>query len=296
MMYRRGADNSSVTDTSYSTRFAVHADMNHEESKTRRTAGAPSKLDRNSQWLAEVEAGEASVRQIADREFVSPGAVRKALKLALQARNGPVDDTEEGVTALFQKVYCSVRAWAAVRGIEVQERSLPRDKAGEFTGTHVLMNNKFGWEERSYYLAHAVGSIVCWSLDKPGVQRFFDGLRAAKEHREANAAELSYWIEQFRAFETRSSQFAAWLLEELEYPAAKESYSNFMRADLEAMTEFHRTGHAPGWRMFFARWNREVASGQRVVASFEPKIIPPFHPVRLEKQEILQPQGEGEQG
>jgi hypothetical protein len=216
--------------------------------------------------------------------------VRKAPKLALQARSDQAENTEGQVMTSFQQIYCSVRKWAADRGIQVREQSLPREKAGEFTGTDVLMNSQFGREESSYYLIHAVGSIVCWSLDKPGVQRLFDGLRAVKEDRDANATELSRWIEQYRAFETKSSQFAVWLLEGLGYPAAKASYTNFMRADLEAMTEFHRTGHAPDWRTFFARWNEEVAAGQRVVAPFEPKVIPPFHPVRLEKQEILQPQ------
>src|SRR4051794_32225305 len=116
----------------------------------------------------------------------------------------------------------------------------------------------------------------CAGADKPGVQRLFDGLRAAEEDKDVNAAELSQWIEQFRAFETRSSQFAIWLLGELGYPTAKASYTNFIQADLEAMMEFHRTGHAPVWRTFFARWNEEVAAGRRVVAPFEPKVIPPF--------------------
>jgi hypothetical protein len=50
------------------------------------TAGAKTKMARNLRWLAEVEAGQATVRQIADRDFVTPGAVRKALKLARQGK------------------------------------------------------------------------------------------------------------------------------------------------------------------------------------------------------------------
>jgi len=49
-------------------------------------AGAKSKQARNLQWLHEVESGQATVRQIADRDFVTPGAVRKALKLAKEAK------------------------------------------------------------------------------------------------------------------------------------------------------------------------------------------------------------------
>jgi hypothetical protein len=50
------------------------------------TAGAKSKQARNLQWLQEIEAGRATIRQISDREFVTPGAVRKALKLAKEAK------------------------------------------------------------------------------------------------------------------------------------------------------------------------------------------------------------------
>ena len=46
------------------------------------SVGAPSKYERNLGWLKEVESGRMTVRQIADREYISPGAVRKALKLA----------------------------------------------------------------------------------------------------------------------------------------------------------------------------------------------------------------------
>jgi hypothetical protein len=49
-------------------------------------AGAPSLIERNLQWLKEIEDGIATVRMIADREFLSPGAVRMALKEAKCAR------------------------------------------------------------------------------------------------------------------------------------------------------------------------------------------------------------------
>jgi hypothetical protein len=52
----------------------------------RKGAGAQEKTSRNLQWVEEVEAGSATVRQIADREFITPGAVRKALKAARQAK------------------------------------------------------------------------------------------------------------------------------------------------------------------------------------------------------------------
>jgi hypothetical protein len=63
-----------------------------------------------------------------------------------------------------------------------------------------------------------------------------------------------------------------------------------MRADLEALTAFHRTGQAPVWREFFARRTEEVAAGRREVPTFRPKPIPPFTPLEIECQEILQKQ------
>ncbi len=96
----------------------------------------------------------------------------------------------------------------------------------------------------------------------------------------------------FRAFETESSEFAVWLLAELGHGDVIPSYTNFMRADLEALTEFHRTGKAPVWRDFFARWNEETADGRRLVLPYQAKQVPPFDPVRIEKQEVLQEQGD----
>jgi hypothetical protein len=82
------------------------------------------------------------------------------------------------------------------------------------------------------------------------------------------------------------------MLAEISHSDVIPSYTNFMRADLEALTEFHHTGKAPVWREFFARWNAEVARGDRRVPPFEPKPVPPFQPVRTERQEILQEQGD----
>jgi len=47
-----------------------------------------------------------------------------------------------------------------------------------------------------------------------------------------------------------------------------------MRADLEAMTEFHRTGRAPVWHDFFSRWTADVAAGRRYLEPFQVQPIP----------------------
>ncbi len=65
------------------------------------------------------------------------------------------------------------------------------------------------------------------------------------------------------------------------------AYTSFFRADLEAITVFHRTGKAPVWLEFFADWKRRVSRGEQVVAPYVPKPIPPFKPVRIAVQEVL---------
>jgi hypothetical protein len=197
------------------------------------------------------------------------------------------DASEDDMTS-FERVYQAVRTWAEANGIEVLEERLAPEKAGVFDGTSVTMNSVCTAEERTYYFAHALGSIVRWSLSGPDVQAMFDELRSAKKTRAENPGRLEAAIERYRAFEIESSEFAVWLLTQLGHADAVPSYTNFMRADLEALTEFHRRGRAPVWRDFFARWNEQVACGERHILPYHPRAIPPFRPVRIEKQEILQ--------
>jgi hypothetical protein len=199
---------------------------------------------------------------------------------------------EEIMVGNFDQIYESVRNWAEAHSIPVTKSQLPAGKAGEFDGLSIIMNSAFGPEERVYYLTHAIGSIVCWSLDGNSVQEMFDELRHAKEKPESTQADLDLAIDRYRNFETESSRFAVWLLGELGQDSVVARYTNFMRADIESMTEFHRNGRAPVWRVFFARWNDEVAYGKRDIAPFQPRPIPPVRRVRIERQEILQQQVE----
>ena len=120
----------------------------------------------------------------------------------------------------------------------------------------------------------------------------FDELRSAKASKTSNPAGLKMAIDRFRGFEIESSQLAVWLLEKLGFPDAVRLYANFMRADLESITQYHRAGKAPVWRTFFARWNEEVRAGLRRVEPFHPQEIPHFTPRTIERQEILQEQGD----
>jgi hypothetical protein len=187
----------------------------------------------------------------------------------------------------FSRALSDVRAVVERRGVRVSQRPLKRELVGVFDGVSVTLNSDYGPEELTFYLAHTVGSIARWSLSGDVVQAMFDELRDAKAGR-ADAARLERAIAAYRAFETESSEFAVWLLDELEHGALVSAYTNFMRADLEAMTEYHRNGTAPVWDDFFARWNEAVAAGLRKVPGFEPNTLPEFTPVRIENQEILQ--------
>lgn len=189
----------------------------------------------------------------------------------------------------FSRIFQEVRAWAENHGIRVRRQLLPPDQAGTFDGPTVTLNRAYATEELTYYLAHTLGSIVRWSLSRPAVQALFDELRQAKQDRRA-PARLERAIERYRAFEIESSAFAVGLLTELGHGDAVPAYTNFMRADLEALTAFHRTGQAPIWHDFFARWNAAVAADRRQVAPFHPKPPPAFTPVAIEDQEIVQRQ------
>ncbi len=194
----------------------------------------------------------------------------------------------------FDRINQDVCTWADLHGIHVTEQKLPAGKAGEFDGVTATMNNAYSAEERVYYLTHALGSMVRWALSQETVQALFDELRAAKKQKVSDIGRLERAIAAYRAFEIESSEFAVWLLLQLGHSSVVPSYTNFLRADLEALTEFHRHGKAPVWWHFFSRWNEEVSQGRRQVEPFIPKPIPPFTPVKTEKQEILQKQGDDE--
>jgi hypothetical protein len=190
----------------------------------------------------------------------------------------------------FGRCYEAVCEWATAHGIRVNEEALPSGKAGEFDGLNVTMNRDYKAEERIYYLIHALGSVVLWSLNEAGIAEMFSELRDKKSEKADDHARFETAIAKYRDFEVEASKLAVSLFDQLGQPDKVSPYTNFMRADLEAMTEFHRTGIAPVWSKFFDRWNHEVASGSRQVAPFDPKPIPPFQPVRIERQEILQRQ------
>ncbi|MDB5340188.1 MAG: hypothetical protein JWN70_5807 [Planctomycetaceae bacterium] len=190
----------------------------------------------------------------------------------------------------FAQVYDRLGGWAEAHSLRVENSVLAAGKAGQFDGITITINSFYAPDERTYYLVHALGSNVGWSLNKSGVQGMFDELREAKV--EKNSKRLEVAINRYRAFEDESSAFAVSILDDLGARELISSYTNFMRADLEALTVFHRCGQAPVWRDFFSQWNTEVSLGWKKVLPFQAKPVPPFLPLRIRPQEILQQQPE----
>jgi hypothetical protein len=180
--------------------------------------------------------------------------------------------------------------WGKQHGIEIGQKHFSAGKAGEFDGTTILMNPSYEPRERLYYAAHAIGSIVIWSRNPKMVQSIFDELRELKLRKSNEAERFVMAIERYRQFEAESSEHGVWILQEIGASSEVSDYTNLMRADLEAMTQFHEVGQAPVWNEFFMRWNREVGTGERTVEPFEAKLVENFHAIKIEPQEILQRQ------
>src|SRR5688572_284823 len=88
------------------------------------------------------------------------------------------------MTIAFDRIYRDIQRWAENHSVHVADQYLPPGTAGEFDGLGVVMNSSYDADERAYYLIHALGSIVLWSLDKAAIQKIFADLRAAKIERD----------------------------------------------------------------------------------------------------------------
>jgi hypothetical protein len=183
---------------------------------------------------------------------------------------------------------------AARYGITVNEINLDDDVPGEFDGPAIKLNKDYDTTERAFYLAHSIGSIAEWSVNRDRTQRVFDELRRAKQKRASDNSLLARALDAYLAFENRTWEFAAWLLADTGHNHFLASFMNFGRADMEAIRLFHVTGKAPVWRDFFAGWNEQVRKGARMAAPFALRPIPMFQAIKIPKQEIVQEDdGEG---
>jgi hypothetical protein len=188
----------------------------------------------------------------------------------------------------FLELRRALEAHVVERGIAVDQRELPIETPARFDGVSITLNPRHDVESLAYYLVHSYGSIAGWVLDLPGTRRMFDELREARASRREEASRFETALAAFRAFEERASQYSVATLAAVGHPWAIPSFTLFFRADLEAITQFHREGRAPVWPEFLRRWQQEAAAGVRVIVPFRPMAVPPFTPVAFEPQTVTQ--------
>jgi hypothetical protein len=191
----------------------------------------------------------------------------------------------------FSALLDAASAYARRLGIVVATRELAPTTAAEFDAASVTLNGQLDEEWRACYLVHSLGSIVAWRVDARGVRAMFHELRDAKTTRETDPARLDKALDNFRAFETRASEYGAQILNDIDAAWAIASFSLFFRADLESITMFHRDGRAPVWKDFLARWRSDVAAGLRELEPFRSRAVPDVPPVAIDKQEVLLERG-----
>lgn len=197
----------------------------------------------------------------------------------------------EGGGNRVEQLWSSASARIAAHGIDVHRRTLPPDIPAEFDGLSIVVNPVHDFEPLCWYLVHSFGSIAGWCLDLDGVKRMFHDLRDAKARKGDDPEGLEHAIERFRTFEELASCYSVWLLGNLGHEWAVRPFTVFFRADLEAMTIFHREGRAPVWRTFLPNFTRDVERGARAAEPFTPVEIPPFQPARFERQQVKQETG-----
>lgn len=115
----------------------------------------------------------------------------------------------------------------------------------------------------------------------------FDEMHEAEASREFEPARFERAVVEHLAFEERSSGHAAWLLTNLGHGWAVSEYTNFFRADMAAIAEYHRSGVAPVWREFYPPWKEKVARGEVKIEPFEPRSVPAFRAIPIPTQEVL---------
>jgi hypothetical protein len=188
----------------------------------------------------------------------------------------------------YPNLFAVLTTYIEGHGIAVREQAMDAEVPGEFDGLTITVNTVHPLDARCYYLAHSFGSIVAWSLDLEGAHAVFRELRGSKSTRISDPDRFERALKRFCDFEELASEYAVWVLAAIGHQNVVPPYTEFFRADAESMTMLHRDGTAPPWSEFFAAWKRRVASGEQRVAPYLPRPVPPFRPVRIEKQQVVQ--------
>jgi hypothetical protein len=187
----------------------------------------------------------------------------------------------------WSMIYDRLKARIESCGVSVTSRVMGLETTGVFDGLSITTNTAFEPETRCHNIAHSFGHIVQWSLDFPRFHALYESLHAAKTNKAAAPWTLELALQHVRAYEEEASQYAVWLLEATDSSDAVGDFTNFARADIEAIVVFHRNGAAPIWDRFFAEWNERVARGELHVQPFIPKPIPPFTPIAIPAREVI---------
>jgi hypothetical protein len=188
----------------------------------------------------------------------------------------------------WKQVYARLKARIEANGVRVLAEQMGHDTTGVFDGLTITTNTDCDLETRCYNIAHSFGHITQWSLNYAHHRRLYDTLYAAKANKDNDPQALEQALARFRAYEEDASRYAAWLLIDTGSALVLPSFANFARADIEEIVEHHRHGHAPAWKRFFAEWNARVARGELTIRPFEPLPIPPFTPVHIAPQAVIQ--------
>lgn len=189
---------------------------------------------------------------------------------------------------MHAQLFKGLTAYSRERGIAVRVRSMDPETPAEFDGPTITINDRHDAEARLYYLAHSFGSIVAWAVDFAGTRAMYHELRAAKQIKAADPQRLERAIAAFLSFEQRASEYAVAVLTELGGEAIVPKYTEFFRADAEAMTIFHRDGKAPAWPDFFRAWKEKVRKGEIGIEPYGARPVPAFKVPRIEHQEVVQ--------
>jgi hypothetical protein len=192
------------------------------------------------------------------------------------------------IMIIDEATFSRLEAYVRSRGISVQWHHMTPDTPAVFDGLSITLDKGHDLTELGCYLVHSFGSIAGWCLDTERVKQLFEELRAAKDVKEAEPARFEQALATFRRFEEASSEFAVGVLDSTGNGALKDGVSEFFRADLEAITLFHRTGTLPVWSEFLSAWRRDIVEGRRPRRPFQARTAPPFTPVRIERQEVKQ--------
>ncbi len=197
------------------------------------------------------------------------------------------------MTGDFGRLYADLDRRTGAYGVRVISRRLPPETPAKFDGPTVALDPGCDPESRSFYLAHALGSIARWSTDTAVTRAVFDELHAAEASRESDPGRFDRAVAGHLAFEERSSGHAVWLLAEVGHAWAVPGYTSFFRADMAAIAEYHRRGVAPVWREFYPAWKERMARGKVRIEPFESRPVPAFRAIPIPTQEVLREEDGG---